>query len=444
MNSKYSYKSMCPEPIKNKFADIIVIYVLILALGFPGNYELWFGSKFTTIIEYSAFIAEILVMLCITAKNVYDVKLLDLKSCFIPLYFTILVFVIDSLCVTVSMKEQIITCIRFSVTAMFGIWMVLHYEIKDILKFLYKAQWVFVILTIIFIVVSPDKGFNYQNNNELSMTGLFTVKNSCALELMYGLMCQISLLFMEDGEEKSKIINFKFIILFVVQIALMLLCKATGAMFCLIIPLGYIIFWKRVKKMKGRLPIGVIFTAVSLIFIFAALPILTFLAPFLEYIGKDPTLTGRTVMWEQIINMMMKHNTLTGYGFSMFWRNESAVNMLHSLFKKNSWYSTMMFGSHNMVLELWLEVGLIGIGFYFLMILWSFRNVSKMQVIHYVFCVLYMGAFMIKGLTERAYTTSGFQTLFLFVITAVGCLYNDRVLLERVEPKPLVRVSVSE
>lgn len=431
MQKKYVYKAICPEPIVNKWADVIVIYVFLLALGFPGNYEQLFGSTVATIIEYSAFIAELGVMFFVTASYVYDIKLFDMKTAFIPLYVTLVVFFVDSLLVTVSLSEQFISCFRFSVTACFGMWLVLHYELKDILKLLYKAQWIFVILTIIFIVLFPGFGFNYQNNNELSMTGLFTVKNACALELMYGLMCQITLLFVDD--KKEKIIDFKFIVLFVIQIILMLMCRATGAIFCFLIPVVYVVIWKRVHNMKPRLPIGILFTVISVVFIFAALPILSLMTPFLEYIGKDPTLTGRTVMWEQIIDMMMKDHTLTGYGFSMFWRNEEAVSVLHSMFKKNSWYSTMMFGSHNMVLELWLDVGLIGLGAYFFMILWSFRNVSRMQIPHYVCCVLYMGSFMLKGLTERAYTTNNFASLFLFVILAIGCLYNDNQIRKKVE-----------
>jgi exopolysaccharide production protein ExoQ len=75
----------------------------------------------------------------------------------------------------------------------------------------------------------------------------------------------------------------------------------------------------------------------------------------LESIGKDVTLTGRADMWPFIIEMIQKQPWL-GYGYNGFWNDWDSPGAY-------VWYAAKWTppNSHNGFLDLWLELGLLGI-----------------------------------------------------------------------------------
>lgn len=400
--------------------DFIVVLAFVFALGFPGNYRILVGESVAKMLEYVTNILEISAMLLSSGENILDIKPVNLKSRHRICYFLLAVFFIDSMLVTSIPKEQAISCIRFTTSAFFGLWLAERYKLHELLELLYRAQVIFLILTLGLFVMRPDLCFNRQNNNELSFVGMFDVKNSCALELCYALIGQVLLLWYKRKNNIS--VSILFLLVIVVEIVLMLMCRATGALFCGLVPFVYLLFW---RMRPHRLPIGFLYTVLSIGFITFGVSILSLIAPFLESIGKDATLTGRTTLWAQYINTMLESHTLTGYGFNSFWRDEFALGLFHAKFQKDSWFHTMTYGAHNMILELWGDVGLIGVGTYFATILVAFKNSKHMPDFPYLFCTMYMTLFMIKGFTERAYTTSNFQTVFIFVLMGVALMYPE-------------------
>jgi O-antigen ligase len=80
----------------------------------------------------------------------------------------------------------------------------------------------------------------------------------------------------------------------------------------------------------------------------------------LTAMGKDPTLTGRTPMWEVVWDMIMRRAAL-GYGYSAFWvsgPNSPAREVAQVL----EWETPH---AHNGFLDLGLQVGLIGVALFF-------------------------------------------------------------------------------
>jgi len=76
------------------------------------------------------------------------------------------------------------------------------------------------------------------------------------------------------------------------------------------------------------------------------------LAPLL---GRDATLTGRTAIWHEVW-LSILHRPALGYGFSAFWRGAQGA----------SWdvvvaLRFVLFHAHNGFLEIWLELGAVGL-----------------------------------------------------------------------------------
>ena len=114
-----------------------------------------------------------------------------------------------------------------------------------------------------------------------------------------------------------------------------------------------------------RLPLGWAYIGGSITFLFAALTLMPHLEWFFRAIGKDATLTGRIPLWNRILVVMMNHHTFTGYGYGMFWRDSQAIALIHAGFHEHSFLGTMTTGAHNMLLEFWLNSGLMGIAAFF-------------------------------------------------------------------------------
>ena len=143
---------------------------------------------------------------------------------------------------------------------------------------------------------------------------------------------------------------------------------------------------------------------------------------FFEAIGKDATLTGRIPLWNQIIVVMLAHNTFTGFGYGMFWRDPKAVALIHAGFDENTFLGTMTTGAHNMLLEFWLNSGLIGITAFFAALLYSMRSIQTIAHEKYIFFSMIMGYLMINGFTERCLGGNyDYKMLVLFLVMACCC-----------------------
>lgn len=102
-----------------------------------------------------------------------------------------------------------------------------------------------------------------------------------------------------------------------------------------------------------------------------AVHLLVDLSPyFLSWMGKELTLTGRTDLWMDLLNVRI--NPFVGTGFDSFWLGEQT----EWLWSKHSWKPGQ---SHNGYLEIYLNLGLIGV-FMLLAVLFSFYRKSKKKL----------------------------------------------------------------
>jgi exopolysaccharide production protein ExoQ len=89
-------------------------------------------------------------------------------------------------------------------------------------------------------------------------------------------------------------------------------------------------------------------------------------AILLQALGRDPTLTGRTDVWEIVLSLT--GNPLIGTGFESFWLGER----LEKIWSLHWWRPNE---AHNGYLEIFLTLGWIGIGLLVFIILNGYRNI---------------------------------------------------------------------
>jgi exopolysaccharide production protein ExoQ len=85
----------------------------------------------------------------------------------------------------------------------------------------------------------------------------------------------------------------------------------------------------------------------------------------IESMGRDPTITGRTALWQELIGM--NPNLLFGAGFESFWLGPR-IERLWQIF---AWEPNE---SHNGYLEIFLNLGLVGVTLLVIIIAAGYRN----------------------------------------------------------------------
>ena len=79
----------------------------------------------------------------------------------------------------------------------------------------------------------------------------------------------------------------------------------------------------------------------------------------LSAVGRDTTLSGRTVVWSALLDVVQQR-PLLGYGYGAFWEGGTGASAV-----LYAWLLATGLGSHtsadNGILDLWLHLGLLGV-----------------------------------------------------------------------------------
>jgi O-antigen ligase len=208
--------------------------------------------------------------------------------------------------------------------------------------------------TIVLLVISPSNAWM-----DSGFVGIFVQKNGLGQEMAVGVLA--SLHSIRTSDRRKRFSKICALIVFIIiaffsqsQTALMMIF-----VFCTIS--GVIVMLRKggIASIMG----------VFLIMFLVPTAVIVGLNPdgFLGIIGKDPTLTGRTDLWSYVLDEIQKRPTL-GWGFSAFWSSSNPAAMKISM--ALGWLVPQ---AHNALLEMLLEVGIVGAAFF--LFLWA-RNVG--------------------------------------------------------------------
>ena len=154
--------------------------------------------------------------------------------------------------------------------------------------------------------------------------------------------------------------------------------------------------------------------SLAVISVAVAMAMALFPDAFLEIIGKDVTLTGRTELWD-LVQAEIAERPIAGWGYFAFWGANPAADAISA---QLGWGVPH---AHNGLLEMLLEVGVIGtmlILVIFLRNVWfsgrCLRTPSKDLGTSSLLCC---GAVVITGMTELVLVDfSGGWTMLFFVL----------------------------
>jgi exopolysaccharide production protein ExoQ len=190
---------------------------------------------------------------------------------------------------------------------------------------------------------------------------------------------------------------------------LWLLMMASSATSLAMMILGIGVIWFVGLKFVNKRYVGAYLVTAILLFA-ATEPFLGIYATVVKGLGRNLTLTGRTDLWMAVLQL--QKNPLLGTGFESFWLG-SRLEELWKMF----WWCPLQ--AHNGYIEIYLNLGLVGILLYLGQFLGTFRKIQRDLFQRFEFARLRLGfllAIIIYNYTEAAFDNLSFVWTMFFLI----------------------------
>ena len=149
-----------------------------------------------------------------------------------------------------------------------------------------------------------------------------------------------------------------------------------------------------------------------------ALGVLAFRAQIFALMGKSADMTGRTVIWKKVLELI-DQRPLQGWGWTSYWlpfvEPYKGLVVMHGV---------PYLQAHNAFLDVWLQLGILGLGLFLGVLGYTFVPLWRLAVRHtsplYLWPILVFVGIVVQNLTEsRMLIELGWMLLVLFA-TKVG------------------------
>jgi O-antigen ligase len=237
--------------------------------------------------------------------------------------------------------------------ALFGVYLAARFNLKELMKLVTITLATGVIASLIAVLVFPSYGIHSSGPLLGTWKGVFTFKNLFAYITATSALLFLLLLLNTRTQRK------RMGLLLAISVALLLGSQGRTALASLIVTAALIpAYWIVMQHYKVRVIVfvtGILLVSAMIVAFVANLEFVV-----VDLLGKNLELNGRFPIWTLMIEKGQESPWL-GYGFSGFWTSD-ASDIVFSL----SWASLareagVRFNSHNGFLELFLQLGLIGL-----------------------------------------------------------------------------------
>lgn len=286
--------------------------------------------------------------------------------------------------------------IALAVNSAFAIYLGARYRAVALPRFLALSCLWMGVLSVAFVVALPNIGIHHDVNAGL-WRGIWYEKNQMGLVMVAGAISAAA--WLATGPQRR-----------VVAIAALLLCTglvlttaSKTSLVCLLLGVGIITALSVIRRCPPALKIVVVWLAVVMAGIGAWIWF-TDAAGVLALLGKDPTLTGRTDIW-QAVGKASAERPLLGYGYNAFWGEDSVpANWI----RYNTGWTVP--SAHHGWLDILLELGWTGAiwaGCLFGMaVLLHLARISTIGVAEGWWSLAYLAAFLLLSLSESVVMTA--------------------------------------
>jgi exopolysaccharide production protein ExoQ len=201
-------------------------------------------------------------------------------------------------------------------------------------------------LSILFAIFLPSYGISWIGEDH-AWQGICNQKNEFGMSMAF----LLTPIFFIGGHRRLLRTSYAMLLLF-----LIFMSQSRGAWLVTVgifAFVGWLSLYRRLRQRESYLLV-----AATLALVVAIVAVgFTFLGPVTRLLGKDPSLTGRTGIYDEVFKSLLKR-PLLGYGFGAFWvaSNPESTRIGLTVNFPNIGYA------ENGILELGLQLGVLGVG----------------------------------------------------------------------------------
>jgi O-antigen ligase len=237
-----------------------------------------------------------------------------------------------------------------TITTLFAFYLSERFSAEHLMKLLMFVGTVGAIVSLFLVLFFPEYGL-YHRGGGSEWQGIFSHKNA----LGTGMAFLLTPVFFSRQRPALKL-GYGILLLFLIAMS-----QSRGAWFVTVGVCAFVGWLSVYRRLRGQESLLLTVATVAAALTMVVLGLL-YLEPLMRFIGKDPTLTGRTEIYRAVLGPIFKHPYL-GYGYKAFWFGANHESLL--LNTNRNWVSIGY--AENGFLELWLELGAAGLGLVLIM-----------------------------------------------------------------------------
>jgi exopolysaccharide production protein ExoQ len=285
------------------------------------------------------------------------------------------------------------------------------------IKILFKrCAYALIPLSIVLIKYFPHLGRQYHRySGELMLTGVTTAKNSLAVTcLVCGFILFVEIL--SKWTRNNVIIDKKVFLLqlitFIMTLWLLIKANSITSLICFIV-----VIFSFILLGLPSIKINIKYMEYYLLFVLLFFCIIQVSFDLKENIlfalGRESTLTGRTELWQVLIDMSTK--PLIGTGYNSFWLGDR-LKILSDMY----WWGPTE--AHNGYLEVYINIGIIGLILFIGFMFTAYINIRRSLLIDFEygrFRMVLLGTILLYNLTESTFRPDMLM-YFIFILISVN------------------------
>jgi O-antigen ligase len=283
-------------------------------------------------------------------------------------------------------------------------------------KLMLLLGWICLVTSYIAVLFFPQFGLNLSSAKG-AWEGIYIQKNLCSIMTVFLLSAAFydrTTTFLSKGLRATYVcMSILFVLMTQSKTGLVLLSGL----------LVYVIVTRFAMSLRARDKAVTIIIGMTCFVIISVVGFL-YSAEISFFLGKDPTLTGRTGIWQSAVMSIMKR-PVAGYGYMAFWRGLQGESANASL--ANGWAVS---STHNGFLAIWLTLGALGLGLVLYSLLKSLKNsllcmrAGNSPHLNWYACIVFLT--IIVSLDEEQMMVPNDLTWILYILASVGLAEGAR------------------
>lgn len=255
--------------------------------------------------------------------------------------------------------------VAFLLTTFFGVYFAVRYDLKNQLRLLAISLGIVLSISVAACIVFPTYGISSDDPLEPpGWHGILSTKNNLGtLAVLAALPLLLSLV----KGTRRRVAATGLLCIFV----LIILTQSTSALLYFLlaaVAFPVVLAFHRYPARRTKILWGALSA-------FSGLSIWTYYSweNFVSYLGKDPGLTGRFMLWGLSLDWI-RERPLAGYGFDAFWSDY--YGPAADFRAASGWLVATH--AHNGFINLWLDLGLVGVLLFTLTFFVSYKRATTL------------------------------------------------------------------